>query len=362
MSSGYPGERLVTYSHHPHSQHHARTHGHHHHGHDPSHFEQAARARWEELTGASDRLGWFETLAVKLSAAQATHTPQTQPRSLLIFAADHGFTASAASDDIPYDTRQTLRQLVQESSAVRVLSRLYGVNLRVFDVGISTPGGAIPGVLHQPVRPGTRDFTQEAALTIAEVKQAMKVGADAAGKALEHGDRLLILNGFGQGSATSAAALAAWVLEYSVPDSNDRGQGRESIESDMIQAALKHHRNAIRNPVSLLACLGGLETAALAGTILQATAHHLPVWLGGLSAVTAAAVAARIDPHVTGALFASGLPDTPYAAQLLNQLNLDPLPRVGSHMDEAAKALLTLPLLDAATALFNGMKPAHTAV
>lgn len=187
----------------------------------------------------------------------------------------------------------------------------------------------------------------------------MKTGSDAAGDALRDGVRLLILTGIGQGGATSAAALTAWLDTHLDSAGDPPGQGRGPEESEILRAALERHRDTVRNPVSLLAGLGGLETAALAGAVLQAAAHNLPVLAGGPVAAAAAAVAARIDPRISGAVFV--LPDAgaldPADRPRLGKIA--PLPSGGGFPDETADALLTLPWFDAAAALFNGMIPGN---
>ena len=75
-------------------------------------------------------------------------------------------------------------------------------------------------------------------------------------------------------------------------------------------------------PLDVLASVGGLEHAALAGFILGGAALRVPVVLDGVIACAAALAARALAPDVTAALLAGHLSTEPGARRALDALGL----------------------------------------
>jgi nicotinate-nucleotide--dimethylbenzimidazole phosphoribosyltransferase len=105
--------------------------------------------------------------------------------------------------------------------------------------------------------------------------------------------------------------------------------------------------------VEVLAAVGGLEHAAIAGFILGAAAHRVPVILDGVSAVAAALVAARLAPDCVGAMVAGHRSAEPGATVALRHLGLDPLVDLGMRLGEGTGALLALPIVASAVRVLH---------
>jgi nicotinate-nucleotide--dimethylbenzimidazole phosphoribosyltransferase len=88
-----------------------------------------------------------------------------------------------------------------------VLARELGVPLLVVDAGTLSEH-PVQGVVTDKPRCGTRDFSEEAALTASEVVQALGCGRRAFRHVIAEGADLIILGEMGIGNTTSAAAIA----------------------------------------------------------------------------------------------------------------------------------------------------------
>jgi nicotinate-nucleotide--dimethylbenzimidazole phosphoribosyltransferase len=109
------------------------------------------------------------------------------------------------------------------------------------------------------------------------------------------------------------------------------------------------------DPLGALAAVGGLELAALAGAARAAAQRGLPVILDGYATATAALAAVRLAPAVGEALIASHRSAEPGHDIVLGELGLEPLLDLRLRLGEASGALLALPVIASAGALYRGM-------
>jgi nicotinate-nucleotide--dimethylbenzimidazole phosphoribosyltransferase len=122
----------------------------------------------------------------------------------------------------------------------------------------------------------------------------------------------------------------------------------------VVTAALERH--GVRLPAgAALEAVGGLEFAALAGAMLEATRLRLPVVLDGYAVGAAALAAAELDPMVAEGLIAGHRSAEPGHELVLAELGLEPLLDLRLRLGEASGGLLALPLIEAAAALHRGM-------
>ena len=109
------------------------------------------------------------------------------------------------------------------------------------------------------------------------------------------------------------------------------------------------------DPLGVLAAVGGLEIAALAGLVLGCTARRTPVLVDGFITAAAALVAVRLDPRCADVLIASHRSPEPGHGAILEALGLDPLLDLDLRLGEGSGAALALPLVAAALAILSDM-------
>ena len=119
--------------------------------------------------------------------------------------------------------------------------------------------------------------------------------------------------------------------------------------------ALDLHHPDPRDPLGVLAAVGGLEHAALAGLILAGAGRRIPVVLDGVSAAAAALVAAALRPEAAGYLLAGHRSVEPGAGTALDHLGLQPLLDLQMRLGEGTGGLLAVPIVVAAAAVLRDM-------
>ena len=115
------------------------------------------------------------------------------------------------------------------------------------------------------------------------------------------------------------------------------------------------HASALGDPLEVLRCLGGREIAAMAGAILAARMHRIPVILDGFIACSAAAVLARATPGALDHCVAGHVSAEGAHGRLLEQLGKEPLLSLGLRLGEGSGAALAIAVLKAAVACHSGM-------
>jgi nicotinate-nucleotide--dimethylbenzimidazole phosphoribosyltransferase len=105
----------------------------------------------------------------------------------------------------------------------------------------------------------------------------------------------------------------------------------------------------------VLARMGGLEIAALAGVVLGCAAHRVPVVLDGFITTAAALVAWRLAPACTHAMVAGHLSPEPGHRVQLEALGLRPVLDLGMRLGEGSGAALAVPVLRAAVTVLRDM-------
>ncbi len=115
----------------------------------------------------------------------------------------------------------------------------------------------------------------------------------------------------------------------------------------VIEAALERTRG-VRDPLALLAELGGLEIAALAGFHVAAAARQVPFVIDGVIAGAALLVADALAPGTAARAIAGHRSCEPAATVLLEHLRLAPLLDLELRLGEGTGALLAVPLVQAA--------------
>ncbi len=322
--------------------------------------EAAARARQAVLTKPAGSLGVLETLAITLASLQATDRPRAAKAPIILFAGDHGVTAQNVSAYPAAVTVEMLKNFASGGAAVSVLARELGVSLTVVDAG-TLASGPLPGVVTDKPRRGTRDFTVEPAMTAEERDAALAAGkraVEAAGPA-----DLVLFGEMGIGNTTAAAAIAAALLGKAPGEIAGAGTGLDRAgiahKVQVIEAGLARHGLAElageADPGHVLAAVGGLEIAALAGAIVAAAQRGTPVLVDGFIVSAAALLATRLNPSCKSWLIFSHRSAEQGHAIVLDALGARPILDLNLRLGEGSGAATALAVVRLACALHNGM-------
>ena len=321
--------------------------------------ESQARARLDRLTKPAGSLGMLEELGVRLSGiAGACPPPSPESAAVAVFAGDHGVVDAGVTPWPQEVTAQMVANFAAGGAAINVIARNVGATVHVVDVGVSADVSRLDGVLHRKVRPGTADLFRGPAMTVAEARAALDVGAVVARELVQDGCRLLVTGEMGIGNTTPAAALIAALTATPAWMVTGRGTG---IADEMLAWKVEVVERGARrtdgwlDPISALSEIGGLEIAALAGFVVGGAAARVPVLIDGVITAAALLVADALVPGVASRCVAGHLSTEPGAAHALGFLGERPLLDLGMRLGEGTGGCLAVPVVQAAAAVLREM-------
>ena len=319
-----------------------------------------ARRRHTRLTKPLGSLGRLEDLGVQLSAiARVCPPPVPAPVTVGVFAGDHGVVSSGVTPWPAEVTAQMVANFCAGGAAINVLARQVGAEVQIIDVGVATPLAPGLDALHRRnVAKGTANLALQAAMTREQVVAALDVGADIANEALAHGARMLATGDMGIGNTTPSSALIAAFTSTSPRVVTGRGTGIDDatlrLKTSVIETALARLAPDA-GPLEIVAELGGLEIAAIAGFIVAGAAARVPVVIDGVIAVAGALIANALAPDVKGYLVGGHRSSEPGASIGLAHLQLVPVLDLGLRLGEGTGAVLAVPLVQAAARILAEM-------
>jgi len=320
-------------------------------------WRTAALTRLDTLTKPLGSLGRLEDLAAQLVAIRGEHLTAPLTKAAYVFAADHGIAAEGVSAYPSAVTHQMVLNYHAGGAAVNVLARLHDVALHVVDVGVDADLSGLDGVLHRKVARGTSNMLRTGAMTEEQLAQALAVGMGLADEAAAAGVQIVAVGEMGIGNTTSASAITCALTGAAPETATGRGTGlsdqAHKHKVDVVQAILRKH--PARAPLDILRTMGGFEIAALAGMVLGAAHHRIAIVTDGFISTAAAALAVALAPLAQGYLIASHRSEEPGHILLLNHLNLTPILSLNMRLGEASGAVLAMPILDSAIALYSRM-------
>jgi nicotinate-nucleotide--dimethylbenzimidazole phosphoribosyltransferase len=313
----------------------------------------AARERQGRLTKPPGSLGVLEDLSVQLAGLSGRCPPPLPaPAAVAVFAGDHGVHAQGITPWPQEVTAQMVANFAAGGAVINALAAQAGADVVVVDVGVAAELDELPGLQLRKVRCGTRDLSVEPALTRDEAVAAVEVGIDVARDLVADGYRCLLTGDMGIANTTASAALIAALTGANPALVTGRGTGIDDAmlahKVDVIARALARHRPDAADPIGVLAAVGGLEHAALAGFLLGGAAARIPVLLDGVIACSAALVARALAPDSPAAMIAGHRSVEPGASVALAALGLTPLVDLELRLGEGSGAALALPLVQGA--------------
>jgi nicotinate-nucleotide--dimethylbenzimidazole phosphoribosyltransferase len=325
-----------------------------------------ARAHLDTLTKPLGSLGQLEDLAAQIVSILQERAEDRAilplKKAVYIFAADHGITAEGVSAYPREVTHQMVLNFLAEGAAVNVLARLHHASLTVVDVGVDADFHDAPGLLHRKVARGTRNMLHEAAMSDAELAQALAIGIEFADSAAAAGQTLIAIGEMGIGNTTSASAITCALTGASTSLATGKGTGLDTAaharKIAVVEAILDSRFGppaTAPSPIEILRCVGGLEIAAMTGMVLGAARHQLVVLADGFISAAAAALAVAIAPHAAGYLIAGHRSEEPGHKLLLDHLRLSPVLQLNMRLGEGSGAVLAMPVLESALALYLQM-------
>ncbi len=316
---------------------------------------QALQHLIDHKTKPLGALGRLESLALQLGLIQGSKQPTLNEPQMVVFAGDHGLAARGVSAYPSDVTWQMVENFLAGGAAVSVLARQHGLALTVVDAGVAKDIAPRAGLQVRKLAHGTADCTQGPAMSEAQCLLALQQGAEVI-QSLP--GNAVLLGEMGIGNTSSAALLMARLTDLPLHQCVGRGTGLDDAglarKLAVLDEALQRHAHA-REPLQVLAALGGFEIAMMCGAALQAAAERRVIVVDGFIASSAVLVAQALQPHVLQRCVFAHQSDESGHARMLAHMGVQPLLHLGLRLGEGSGAALAWPLLESACRILREM-------
>ncbi|MGI9623646.1 MAG: nicotinate-nucleotide--dimethylbenzimidazole phosphoribosyltransferase [Acidimicrobiales bacterium] len=320
--------------------------------------ESAAEERQLRLTKPAGSLGDLELIGNRLASISGRCPPQIPRQAVVcLFAADHGVVASGVTPWPQSVTAAMVENIALGGAGINAIADTVGAEILLVDIGVVGDLSSLDAVHHAKVSDGTKNLAVEAAMSASDATAALDVGVGVADAAIDGGADLVVTGEMGIGNTTASAALIAALAPASPREVTGRGSGIDDDhyvrKADIVAAAVDRCRGF--SPEQVLAEVGGLEIAALAGLIVGAASRRVPVLVDGVICCAALLVAERLVPGVVDYCFAGHRAVEPGAHVVHEELSLRPVLDLNLRLGEGSGACLAVPVVQCAAAALGEM-------
>lgn len=320
---------------------------------------EAARKRQDNLTKPLGSLGRLEELAIKIAGIKADPMPNLKHKAIITMAADHGVVAESVSLYPQEVTRQMVLNFLRGGAGINVLANQIGARVIVVDMGVMGGFPPLPGLVCKMIDFGTKNMARGPAMSKAQAINALEAGIKLIEIEIGKGLDVVGTGDMGIGNTTAASAVCAVITGEPIKKVTGRGTGigdkQLAHKVEVIKRALAINHPSAKDPIDVLTKVGGFEIGGLAGVMLTAAAHRIPVVIDGFISGAAALIAVGLAPQAKDYLIAAHVSAEPGHRLLLNFLGLKPLVDLGMCLGEGTGAALGIFLAEAATKLLSEM-------
>ncbi|MCR4694071.1 MAG: nicotinate-nucleotide--dimethylbenzimidazole phosphoribosyltransferase [Pseudobutyrivibrio sp.] len=315
---------------------------------DPISKEMADRVKnnWDRVSKPINGFGKFEDIFCQIGAIQGQEYPDLNNARLVVFCGDHGIVEEGVTQTDQSITAICASTIGQGLTTTGVMAKSLGIDLVSVDVGINSRE-KIENTVDKKVKPGTKNFLKEPAMTVEEFIKAVQVGMDIAYSSKEEGYKMLLMGEMGIGNTTSAAVMAGYLLQQNAEAVTGRGAGLSddgfSRKRAVVSMALSMYRDL--SPLEICVNFGGLELAALTGLVIGGAIYHIPVVLDGMLSMVSALVAERLLTNSKDYLIGSHKSAEMVTEKLIKKLGVNPVIHGDMALGEGSGAVLLVSLL-----------------
>ncbi|MDO9465172.1 MAG: nicotinate-nucleotide--dimethylbenzimidazole phosphoribosyltransferase [bacterium] len=322
-----------------------------------------AQRKLDNLTKPRGSLGRLEEFAKQVVGITGSLKPEFRNKVIFTMAGDHGVVEEGVSAFPQEVTPQMVYNFLREGAGINVLARHVGAKVIVIDMGVAAeirnPKSEIRNFMDKKVGFGTKNMTKGPAMTREEAVESIENGIEVFMERKKHGIDILGTGDMGIGNTTPSSAVIAAFSGIEVEKVTGRGTGisDEAFENKVrvIKKALDINKPDSKDPIDVLAKVGGFEIGGLCGCVLGAAASNTPVVIDGLISTAGALIAYELCPQVKDYIFAAHKSVEAGHQYMLSRMNLNPILDLNMRLGEGTGAALGISVIEAGIKILNEM-------
>ena len=339
-------------------------------------------------------LGKLEELAIRLEGIDKNYKPDK--KMVLVMAADNGVEQEKVSKSKRVITQYVVEAMLNGKSSINALGMVYNADVKVVDLGIDKSSDIknkinFKGIIDKKIMEfGTNNISKEAAMTYEQAVKAIETGIEMVDEFVKGGYNLFATGEMGIGNTTTSSAILKVLTDLPIDEIVGYGSGIDD-------KTLEHKKNVIKKAIqvnglldffeksknvegkkkirkeqgnmdfeskinfenfkteesqksiiNVLAKVGGLDIAGMAGTYLGCAKNRVPVVIDGFISAVSALIAYKICPVSREFMIASHLSEEPGMKYIMKELNLEPMLFMNMKLGEGTGAVMMFPVIEGA--------------
>ena len=339
-------------------------------------------------------LGKLEKLAIRLEGIDKNYKPDK--KMVLVMAADNGVEQEKVSKSKRVITQYVVEAMLNGKSSINALGMVYNADIKVVDLGIDKSSDIknkinFKGIIDKKIMEfGTNNISKEAAMTYEQAVKAIETGIEMVDEFVKDEYNLFATGEMGIGNTTTSSAILKVLTDLPIDEIVGYGSGiddktlehkknvvKKAIQVNGLLDFFEKSKNAegkknIRKEqgnmdfenkinfenfkteeyqksiINVLAKVGGLDIAGMAGTYLGCAKNRVPVVIDGFISAVSALIAYKICPISREFMIASHLSEEPGMKYIMKELNLEPMLFINMKLGEGTGAVMMFPVIEGA--------------
>ena len=339
-------------------------------------------------------LGKLEKLAIRLEGIDENYKPDK--KMVLVMAADNGVEQEKVSKSKRVITQYVVEAMLNGKSSINALGMVYNADIKVVDLGIDKSSDIknkinFKGIIDKKIMEfGTNNISKKAAMTYEQAVKAIETGIEMVDEFVKDGYNLFATGEMGIGNTTTSSAILKVLTDLPIDEIVGYGSGIDD-------KTLEHKKNVVKKAIqvnglldffeksknvegkkkirkeqgnmdfeskinfenfkteesqksiiNVLAKVGGLDIAGMAGTYLGCAKNRVPVVIDGFISAVSALIAYKICPVSREFMIASHLSEEPGMKYIMKELNLEPMLFMNMKLGEGTGAVMMFPVIEGA--------------
>ena len=339
-------------------------------------------------------LGKLEELAIRLEGIDKNYKPDK--KMVLVMVADNGVEREKVSKSKRVITQYVVEAMLNGKTSINALGMVYDADIRVVDLGIDESSDIkneinLSGIIEKKIiKSGTNNIAKEAAMTYEQAVKAIETGIEMVDEFVKDGYNLFATGEMGIGNTTTSSAVLKVLTDLPIDEIVGYGSGIDD-------KTLEHKKNVVKKAIqvnglldffeksknteekkkirkeqenmdfeskinfenfkteesqksiiNVLAKVGGLDIAGMAGTYLGCAKNRVPVVIDGFISAVSALIAYKICPISREFMIASHLSEEPGMKYIMKELDLEPMLFMNMKLGEGTGAVMMFPVIEGA--------------
>ncbi|MFP3153074.1 nicotinate-nucleotide--dimethylbenzimidazole phosphoribosyltransferase [Lachnospiraceae bacterium ZAX-1] len=317
---------------------------------------QESKIHWDQIAKPLGSLGKLETNIIQIAGMQRTARVDLAKKALVVMCADNGVVEEGVTQAGQEVTAIIAENFLDEKSCVALMCKDTRTDIFPIDIGMAVDTKRVE---KRKIAYGTKNIVKDDAMTRQEALRAIVTGVEVARRLGDAGYQIIATGEMGIGNTTTSSAVCAVLLHMEVERVTGRGAGLSSEglirKTNVIKSAIQNRRPNPKDPIDVLAKVGGFDIAGLVGVYLGGAEKKIPVVIDGFISAVAALIAIRICPQASDYILASHISSEPAGILLLEEMKKDPCLICDMCLGEGTGAVALFPLLEMGLHIYNKM-------